>query len=280
VKVITRFAALLLAALALGTLASCRYGLGEAFGRPSPVDERVVDPAAAIPAAPTPADPDNYIFVMVSDTHFPAGEDPAGAAGLAAFLTAQSAEFLIVGGDLADAGLPDEYARYAAWVATLPALVPVYAVVGNHDLYNEGWATFRTTVGSSHYSFEVGSRTFYFVDSGSGTLGRDQVAMLRDEFAGDANPKVIVTHYPLYDGNDSYYFKLTNTAERAALVDLYARSGVELLLEGHTHTQNHTQIGDIDEWVCPSMTGPAGEGRCLVVTVSSGTIVSVTPATY
>jgi UDP-2,3-diacylglucosamine pyrophosphatase LpxH len=104
--------------------------------------------------------------------------------------------------------------------------------------------------------------------------------MLREGFAGDSNPKVIVTHYPLYDGSDSYYFKITNTAERAALVDLYARNGVELLLEGHTHTLNHTSIGPMEEWVCPSLTRPAGEGRCLVVTVSSGAIVSVTPGTY
>jgi hypothetical protein len=151
VKAIPRFAALLLAAAALGTLVSCRYGLGEAFGRPSPVDERVVDPLAAAPAAPIVADPDNYVFVMVSDTHFRADADPAGAAGLATFLALlpDPAEFVIVGGDLADAGLPEEYARYDTWAATLG--IPVCAAVGNHDLYNGGWTTFRTTVGASHY---------------------------------------------------------------------------------------------------------------------------------
>lgn len=263
---------------ALGTLASCRYGLGEAFGRPSPVDERVVDASAAVPADPVVADDENYVFVMVSDTHFLAGEDPPGAAGLAAFLTLRGAEFVVVGGDLADAGLPDEYARYDAWADSL--LVPVYAAVGNHDLYNGGWSTFRDTVGASYYSFDVGARTFYFLDSGSGTLGRDQIAMLREEFAEDSDPKVIVTHYPLYDGSDSFYYKITNTAERAALVDLYARYGVELLLEGHTHALHHTSIGTMEEWVCPSLTGPAGEGRCLVVTVSGGAIASVTSETY
>ncbi len=280
-KAIPHFAALLLAAAAL---ASCRYGLGEVFGRPAPVDERIVDPSAAAPAAPLVADPDNYVFVMVSDAHFLAGEDPAGATGLAGFLAGLPvpAEFVIVGGDLADAGLPGEYARYNAWAAALG--VPVYAAVGNHDLYNGGWSTFRATVGASYYSFEIdgilGSRTFYFVDSGSGTLGRDQIEMLRTVFAGDLDPKVIVTHYPLYNGSDSLYYEITNTAERAALVDLYARSGVELLLEGHTHALNHTPIGTMDEWVCPSLSGSAGEGRCLVVTVSGGAIASVTPGTY
>jgi Icc protein len=277
----TAVKALLLAGAALaalGTLASCRYGLGEAFGRPSPVDERIIDASAVVPAGPVVADDENYVFVMVSDTHFPAGADPSGAAGLAAFLALRGAEFVVVGGDLADAGLPDEYARYDAWADSLG--VPVYAAVGNHDLYNGGWSTFSTIVGASYYSFDVGSRAFYFVDSGSGTLGRDQIAMLRDEFAGDPDPKVIVTHYPLYDGSDTYYYKFTNTAERAALVDLYARNGVELLLEGHTHTLHHTSIGTMEEWVSPSLSGPSGEGRCLVVTVSGGAIASVTPETY
>jgi predicted phosphodiesterase len=267
------------AALAvLGTLASCRYGLGELFGRPAPVDERVVDPSAIAPPGPVVADPDAFVFVVVSDPHFVAEADPAGAAGLAAFLSLRGAEFVIVGGDLADAGLPAEYARYDAWADSLG--VPVFAVVGNHDLYNGGWSTFRTTVGASRYSFEIGSRTVYFVDSGSGTLGRDQIEMLRDAFAGDLNPKVVVTHYPLYDGDASQYYELTNTAERAALVDLYARSAVELLIEGHTHALNHTTIGPTEEWVCPSLQGPGGEGRCLVVTVASGAIASVIPETY
>ncbi len=191
-----------------------------------------------MPSAPTVGNLDNYVFVVISDTHFVAEADPPAAAGFGAFLSAQGAEFVIVGGDLADAGLPDEYDRYADWAGSLG--VPVYSAIGNHDLYNGGWSTFRTTVGASYYSFVIGTRSFYFLDSGNGTLGRDQIAMLRDAFAGDLNPKVVITHYPLYDGDDSQYYELTNTAERAALVDLYARSAVELLLEGHTHALNHT----------------------------------------
>jgi predicted phosphodiesterase len=276
-----RIAAMLLLGTALGTLASCRYGLGEAFGRPSPVDERVVDPTAAAPSAPTVGNLDNYVFVVISDTHFVAEADPPAAGRLSAFLSSEGAEFVIVPGDLADAGLPEEYARYAAWTADLDLDgFPVYSAIGNHDLYNGGWSTFRQTVGASYYSFVIGTRSFYVLDSGNGTLGREQIAMLRDAFAGDLNPKVVVTHYPLYDGDDSQYYELTNTAERAALVDLYARSGVDLLLEGHTHALNHTTIGPIEEWVCPSLSGPGGEGRCLVVTVASGAIVSVTFETF
>ncbi|HSV92481.1 MAG TPA: metallophosphoesterase [Desulfobacterales bacterium] len=276
-----RIAAMLLLVTALGTFASCRYGLGEAFGRPSPVDERVVDASAAAPSAPTVGNLDNYVFAVISDTHFVAEADPPAAGRLSAFLASKLAEFVIVPGDLADAGLPEEYARYAAWTASLDLDgFPVYSAIGNHDLYNGGWSTFRTAVGASYYSFAIGTRSFYFLDSGNGTLGRDQIAMLRDAFAGDLNPKVVITHYPLYDGDDSQYYELTNTAERAALVDLYARSGVELLLEGHTHALNHTTIGPMEEWVCPSLQGPGGEGRCLVVTVASGAIASVTYETF
>lgn len=264
--------------VALAALSSCRYGLEELFWRPWPVDERVVDAGAVPPPAPAVAAPATYAFVVISDPHFTADPYPVPAVSLAAFLAAQPAEFVVVGGDVADAGLPGEYDRYTAWTALLG--VPVITAAGNHDLYNGGWSTFRTAIGASFFSFAIGGRSFYVLDTGSGTLGRDQLRLLRAAFAADPNPKVVITHYPLYNDGDSPYFRLTNAAERAALVDLYATSGVGLLLEGHTHALHHVTIGPVEEWVCPSLAGPSGGGRCLVVTVSGGAIVSVAPATF
>lgn len=273
-----RLAAALVAAAALAALSSCRYGLDELFFRPWPVDERVVDTGAIEPPTPAVAIPGSYVFVVISDAHFTADPYPLPAASLAAFLAAHGAEFVVVGGDSADAGLPEEYSRYTAWTGALG--VPVITALGNHDLYNGGWSTYRDEIGASFYSFAIGGRSFYVLDTGSGTLGREQLDLLRAGFAADPNPKIVITHYPLYNGDDSPYFRLTNAAERAALVDLYAAGGVELLLEGHTHALHHVTIGPVEEWVCPSLAGPSGEGRCLVVTVSGGAIASVVPATF
>jgi 3',5'-cyclic-AMP phosphodiesterase len=258
--------------------ASCRYGLDELFRREAPVDERVVDSSVPAPVPPLVPDPDNYVFVATADAHFLETADPPAAAGFAGLVSARGAAFVIVAGDLVDSGLPAEYARYAAWAASLG--VPVYAAVGNHDLYNSGWSSFRTVVGRSYYSFAVGARTFYVLDSGNGTLGRVQLELLSAALAADPNRKVIVCHYPLYNGEDTQYYKLTNAAERAFLVDLFAQSGVELLLEGHSHATRHTPIGPMDEWLCSSLVGPAGGGRCVTVTVTGGAISSIVPETY
>ena len=190
-----------LAAIILLAPASCRYGLDELFCRDSPVDERVLDTSIPAPAAPAIAPPYNYVFIATSDLHFEAQGDPPAAAGFASLVAARGASFVVVAGDLADAGLPGEYARYAAWAASLG--VPVYAAVGNHDLYNSGWASFRATVGRSFYSFSVGALSFYVLDSGNGTLGRTQLALLRSAFAADPNRKVVICHYPLYNGEDT-----------------------------------------------------------------------------
>lgn len=265
----------LLAALAAG---SCRYGLDELFGRPAPVDERVLDVSVPAPSPPLVADPLNYVFVATADAHFGEAADPPAAAAFAALVAARGAAFVFVAGDLVDTGLPGEYTRYAAWAAAIG--VPVYSAVGNHDLYNSGWSSFRPLVGRSHYSFAVGGRSFYVLDSGNGTLGRVQLELLRSAFAADTNRKVVVCHYPLFNGEDTQYYKLTNAAERAFLVDLYARSSVELLLEGHSHATRHTAIGPMDEWLCSSLAGPAGSGRCITITVTGGLISSVVPETY
>lgn len=269
---------LLLAVVLLLAAGSCRYGLDELFGRPSPVDERVGDTSVPAPAPPIVGDPDNYVFLATADAHFEAAADPPAAAAFAALAAVRGAAFVIVAGDVVDSGLPAQYARYAAWVSSLG--VPVFSAVGNHDLYNSGWESFRTRVGRSFYSFAVGSRTFHVLDSGNGTLGRRQLDLLSSALAADPKKKVVICHYPLYNGEDTRYFKLTNAAERAFLVDLYARNGVELLLEGHSHETRHTSIGPMDEWLCSSLPGPAGEGRCVTVTVSGGEIVSVVPETF
>ncbi len=268
----------LLVGFAVLAAGSCRYGLDELFGRPSPVDERVLDASVPAPAPPVVGDPDNYVFVATADAHFGQAADPPAAAAFAALVAARGAAFVIVAGDLVDTGLPGEYTRYAAWAATLG--VPVYSAVGNHDLYNSGWSSFRATVGRSFYSFAVGDRSFYVLDSGNGTLGRSQLDLLPGLFAGDPNRKVVVCHYPLFNGEDTQYYKLTNAAERAFLVDLYARSRVELLLEGHSHATRRTQVGPMEEWLCSSLAGPAGAGRCLTVTVAGGAISSIVPETY
>jgi 3',5'-cyclic-AMP phosphodiesterase len=274
----SRLRAALPLAAALCCLCSCRYGLNELFSRPDPVDARVSDTSIPAPRAPSVPDPDNYVFVATADTHFTADRDPPAAAAFKALVAERGAAFVIIAGDLADAGLEAELARYAAWTATLG--VPVYSAVGNHDLYNDGWTRYQSAVGRAFYSFTVGARSFYVLDSGNGTLGRTQMDMLRDAFLEDARGKVIVCHYPLYDGEAALYYKLTNKAERAALIDLYARNGVELILEGHQHVTRHARIGEMDEWLCSSLTGGAGQGRCVTVTVSNGKIASVTPELY
>jgi 3',5'-cyclic-AMP phosphodiesterase len=273
-----RRAGLLSLIIAVCCLASCRYGLDELFSRPSPVDERVLDASPSAPSAPTVADPDNYVFIATADTHFGPTDDPPTAAAFKALVGASHASFVIIAGDLVNTGLPAEYARYAQWTASLG--VPVYSTPGNHDLYNEGWATYRTVLGRGNYSFVVGGRTFYVVDTGNGTVGRAQLDLLREAFAHDTNRKVIVSHYPLYDGPDAQYYRLTDTAERAALIDLYARGNVELLLEGHQHVTRETMIGSMHEWLCSSLIGTAGNGSCVIVTVSAGTIASIVATRY
>jgi 3',5'-cyclic-AMP phosphodiesterase len=269
---------LCLLATAAACLAACRYGPDEAFWRPDGVDERVVDDLVPAPAAPAVPDPGNYVFVATADAHFTADGDPPAAAGFRDLVAARGAAFVIVAGDLADTGRPAEFARYAAWAGSLG--VPVYAVPGNHDLYNDGWTSYRSWVGRGFYSFSLGGRSFYFLDSGNGTLGRTQLQLLREAFAADSNEKVVTCHYPLTGAGATLYYRLTNKAERAALLDLYASGGVRLLLEGHLHATLQAAVGSIDEWLCSSLTGPAGQGRCVVVTVSGGRIASVTPERY
>ena len=62
---------------------------------------------------------------------------------------------------------------------------PFFAVVGNHDLTHNGWPLWCNIFHSSFYQFDVyvnGTDKFdhfIFLDTASGTLGEEQVKLIR-----------------------------------------------------------------------------------------------------
>src|SRR5215213_10085128 len=70
-------------------------------------------------------------IVHLSDLHF-GHHDEVVAAGLAADLTGQLPDLVVVSGDFTQDGTRDEFALARAFLDTVAA--PVFAVPGNHDV--------------------------------------------------------------------------------------------------------------------------------------------------
>jgi Icc protein len=141
----------------------------------------------------------------VSDTHFGNEvQDPAArTAAVMDHLLAMSPrpDLLVVTGDVADHGFPEEYAEARAWLDRWDG--PLAACPGNHDVrdafvHGLGIGT-RTVV-------EVAGVRFVMLDSlvdadetgrvDLGRLGDEQLAWLDARLAEDALPSFVCLHHP------------------------------------------------------------------------------------
>ena len=119
----------------------------------------------------------------------------------------------------------------------------LFHVLGNHDIFFDGWAEFRELIGPSVYWFEVvfdeGRDLYITLDSANGTLGRKQTEWLKSFLKNNRSKYrhcIVLTHTNLF------YTDLSQTSsgnmameETFMLMDLFRKQNVSLVLQGHDH---------------------------------------------
>jgi 3',5'-cyclic AMP phosphodiesterase CpdA len=183
---------------------------------------------------------------------------------LVADLLAQRPDHIVVGGDLANIGLPAEVKTGTAWLAALGKPEDVTVIPGNHDVYGwhrgdagiEPWrAWMRGDANSNGSPAMVASQAgFPFVRErggialialssavptppfhASGRLGVEQrtalVRLLRGTGAR-GQCRIVLIHHPPLPGQASPTRGLQDAKELAAVL---AVEGAELVLHGHNH---------------------------------------------
>lgn len=233
-------AAATLLTIALTAFGGCRLDIGGVIASWSTPDERFAasrempDP---LWTAPVPAGP--FSFVFITDCHI-VDRDTSRLARLVPALAGDS--FLVLGGDLVQDGQAEDFQALADWRATVP--IPVYAAIGNHDLYKRGWNVLRAILPQSSYTLSIGAGfRLVVLDSGNATLGKEQFRWLSSALEAAREPAVVlVSHYPLFDTGFGE-INSTDPEESAALIKLLSRRHVDLMLTGHTHRKANRNIG-------------------------------------
>lgn len=119
----------------------------------------------------------------------------------------------------------------------------IYHVLGNHDIYFNGWEDFREVVGPSVYWFEVvfdaGKDLYISLDTANGSLGSKQTEWFKSFLASNRHNYrhcVILTHTNFfYTDNSQVSSGNMPIEESLALVDFLGRHDVSLVLQGHDH---------------------------------------------
>lgn len=212
------------------------------------------------PLPPQTLDPDAWSALLVGDFHFYDDEGNENIDRMAASLIEQPVDLLIQLGDLADGGWPLEFATGSAALDGLG--VPVYNVIGNHDVYHEGWASFRDYFGPSVYALQVGRVLFLALDEAGGTLGGLQRPWLEAQLAAaTAEHVVLLGHYPLWAPTDQGFSELASEEEVYDLLDLMRRFGVRAHVSGHSHRWASTELDGMQLITVGGMK-EAGADRC------------------
>ena len=119
----------------------------------------------------------------------------------------------------------------------------IFQVLGNHDLYFNGWVLFKEKIGPSTFWFEVvyeGGKDLYIsLDTATGTLGRKQTEWFRTflkENRQNYRHCIILTHTNLFYTDTSQASSGNMPLEEVySLLDLFSRHDVSLVLQGHDH---------------------------------------------
>lgn len=191
-----------------------------------------------------------FVLAQLSDPHVGASwiaADPLARlhACVAALRTDTLApDAVVIPGDLAEHGSPDEYALVRDELAALT--VPVYAVPGNHDDRRALRACFDLPGHGDapiSYAVEIGPLRLLMLDStipgdDGGDLGPDQLGWLKARLhEAPERPTVLVMHHPpLRTGVTAYDGIGLSDSSRLELASLLGDSDhVLAVLSGHLH---------------------------------------------
>jgi 3',5'-cyclic AMP phosphodiesterase CpdA len=169
-------------------------------------------------------------------------------------------DFIVMTGDLAYpwGRYKDFQTHFLEPLAPVLASVPVFPAMGNHDAQADGGRAYLDLFSLPHnnperseryYSFDAGPVHIAVLDSSRPSLIRSpESSQLRwlDADLGSTRQrwKIVVFHHAPYA---SAYLHGSDKKIRKAIEPIIARHGVDLVLNGHSHTyqRSHPQEGDI-----------------------------------
>ena len=194
---------------------------------------------------------------------------------LVADLKAQNADHIAVTGDLTNIALKKEFSRARDWLDALGAPENVSVIPGNHDVYLSEGMAFALTQWGPYMGNDDGTVGFPYLrrrgdlaliglSSGiatapfmaTGRVGEAQLAKLGpllDAMKKEGCFRVVMVHHPPISQAKSH----KRLIDAAALKQVIAEHGAELLLHGHDHLAMLNWLADPESNGVPAVGVPS-----------------------
>jgi hypothetical protein len=126
---------------------------------------------------------------------------------------------------------------------------PAFYILGNHDLFFNGWDKYYSYFGSSTYAFTVktndASDLYICLDSGNGTIGSIQLDWLSDLLAKERKNHrfcIILSHVNFFREHHTFSGNPL-VEELRVLLNLFYRYSVDMVITGHDHHRSEEFFG-------------------------------------
>ena len=188
---------------------------------------------------------DNYLLYIMGDSHC-GGTDNTDIFFNEAMKGNAIAAVLV--GDLAT-GHAEDFDSFANHIPHQDSITS-FPIIGNHDLYFNGWEKFHSLWRTTTYLFTVetpeASDLYICTDTGSGTLGSEQLTWLTDILENE-RPNyrrcIIFTHNNLFRIRHTTSTN-PNIEELYVLTELCSKHNIDMVITRHDHKKNAVVLGN------------------------------------
>jgi len=171
-------------------------------------------------------------FAVIGDTHV--GLEDSIYKQVINELKNEDIDFIINLGDITQSGLKTQYNEYID--ATNSLDIPVYNVIGNHDIEGNGKTLYEDYFGASYRSFNYEGLHIIFLDNVSQSgLGNAQKEWLEQDLAENDKPVIVCMHIPVYDPTKKFPNRCFMDDDSRYLTKLAEVYNVKYILAGHVH---------------------------------------------
>jgi len=183
----------------------------------------------------------NYKFIVVTDTHIEDGNAFGFEYLTNAIILSHGAEFVVNLGDVTQHGSIHDIDRFIEIAEDMG--VPVYPVIGNHDIYFNTWPVWRENIGSTNYRVDSNNTTLFVLDTANAFFGKHQLDWLENEIKTAKQNVFVFTHAPLFTTGIKMQ-QVTDTRERARIISIL-RNRADIMFMGHSHQRAINSAGNV-----------------------------------